>query len=116
MKERGLSNPAGLAIPLTWSQPCHGGCFVEFVGREEDLGRVDPKTVEDLLLRRLWARQAKDFDEADRLRSVLDEMGVVVMDRTRGRDGDAEGVEWVARGPGGQHRHLVVVGPGVPKK
>lgn len=83
---------------------------MEYVGREEP--PVDRDWVEDLLKERFIARRALEFEWADEVLRELEDYGIIVMDRTMGRDGTTEGVEWVVRRRSGQHRGLVMTGPG----
>jgi len=89
---------------LTWL----GGFFAKYVGDNAGLTRllVTRETVEQWLNERILARKVGEFEWADEIRQKLDEHGIVVMDRTIGRDGTAEGVEWVVKN-GPQHRGLV---------
>jgi len=67
------------------------GCIMEFLDMF-GLGELRPQAmdltqeVKDLLAGRERARQKKDFDESDRIRDLLHEMGYVVRDTSDGSD------------------------------
>jgi cysteinyl-tRNA synthetase len=63
--------------------------FLGLYGGERDqdfvIGQaIDAAAVEDLIAKRIAARRAKDFSEADRLRGELTAMGVAIEDGPKG--------------------------------
>jgi len=68
--------------------------LVEYVGPPQAASTSLRTRVDALLRERILARRLGEYEWADRIRDQLDELGVIVMDRTKGRDGTAVGVEW----------------------
>jgi cysteinyl-tRNA synthetase len=68
--------------------------LVEYVGPPRAVSPSLRTRVDTLLRERVLARSLGEYEWADQIRGQLDELGVIVMDRTQGRDGTTVGVEW----------------------
>src|SRR5260221_9475076 len=86
--EDDFNPPAALAILHRWRSAgdadlVRGG--LEVFGLENLASVVDPPGgVNTLVSERIKAREARDFDRADRLRDEIDEAGFIVRDRPGG--------------------------------
>jgi cysteinyl-tRNA synthetase len=64
---------------------------------DEQMGRIEPKKLNQSIEFRLEARKRKDFKESDRIRDELAQMGITLKDTKNKETGEIETTWEVAR-------------------